>query len=93
MKQMELTTEEKMMLYDLVSCETWQLVKKIVDLNYQNCLEQLLSMSESGDFRHIQGLAHGYKYFVAAIEQLARPQSVAFEPIISEDSLNARING
>jgi hypothetical protein len=88
--KIELSTEERMQLADIVQSDAWKVVKKISDGHYRDCLESLLSASDSGDFRHTQGVAHGWTYLVTAIEQYAHPPSSITDAGISESSLDAR---
>lgn len=87
---LHLEPSEKMMLADLVQSETWQVVTKVSDAMYGNCLQSLLSVSEGGDFRFTQGFAHGINGVVEHIRLLSLPPAAAEDDGISEDTLNAR---
>ena len=91
MRNLELTAEDKMRLYDLIESDTWKIVRRISDYHYRQCLDSLLAMSDQGDFRHTQGMAHGWRYLVDAIENAAKPPNPIFnDTYVSEAALNAR---
>ena len=87
---LDLTPEERMQLVDMVQSDAWQTVKKISDYHYQNCLELLLGVSEGSDFRHTQGIAHGWRMLIDSVEQYAKPLTSIYSDSVSEESLNAR---